>query len=200
MFCRGCGSLRIPLIAACPFCGYRTRARLSLETASIRRVRLASLFWGGAAIAGCFMTSNVLWPVPADPTLRLVEFAAVVSPPIFIVGFSGFIALRLWRNPTRWLVLLGLLVVGLTLTYAVMEAAIAQGEDVATTNGWAPSSITLQPIVGVVAIGLAFIVTVLIRALLPGARCPHCATPLPLRAWRSCPRCGIVLSSTRYLR
>jgi hypothetical protein len=191
LFCRGCGKPRLPLLASCLWCGYRARARGSLPGSSVRLLRVAALAWLGAAAGAFFMTSGVVFHAPEEAALKMLLWAIVLSP-IFLVGFDLFLAIRLWRDPARWLLLLGLVMLGLTGAYAVAEVTLGHLEDRDMSKP------TVQAMVGLATVVLAFSVTGLVRRHLPSARCPHCAAFLPLTAWRSCPACGIVLSSSRY--
>lgn len=191
LFCRGCGKRRIPILAACPWCGRRTRARSSLPGSSVRLLRVAALAWFGAAAGAFFMSAGVVFDAPEEAALQVLLWAIVLSP-IFLIGFDLFLAVRLWRDPARWLLLMGLVMVGLTGAYAAFELALGD------VGVWERVPPTVQAMVGLAAVVLAFSVTGLVRRHLPSARCPHCAAFLPLTAWRSCPACGIVLSSSRY--
>jgi hypothetical protein len=141
------------------------------------------------------MMLGVVWgsdTVPLDSPFLALALAIMVFIPLFLLGFDLYLAYRIWRNPVRWLVALASVLVVWTCAMAASEIAIGH---VSVDD---PTTPVFQAAVGAATALAAGFVTFLGRSKLPRARCPHCANYLPLRAWRSCPHCGIVLRSSRY--
>ena len=154
----------------------------------------ASILWIGAAVGGFYMFLGVVWGsegVPLDSPFLAPALAVMVFTPVFLLGFDLYLAYRLWRNPVRWLLVMALIMTLWTCAMAASEIAVGHVSDSDATTP------VLQAAIGAAAALAAGVATFLVRSDLPRARCPHCGSHLPLRAWRSCPDCGVVLRSAR---